>query len=272
MSTFQAEFISPSVSTLIHSDRTVNEIEISIPSADECFHLFSSLANGKSITIPASQIHVFSLICDYLGNKELIELLFSNSPSLENIASRLELNATDSDIEYACEHFISLDHSLISNEILRMLLTDSRLLIESEDWLLKILKNLIAKDCSYENLIDTIECQYLSKSMIVDFCEMFNPISLSCMAWESICRRLCLEVHPSISNRRFRMPSANKIDFESGKPFDGILFYLFQKCGRNPHHAGLITVSAPDECSHRKFECEDLISHESKTGKYWGDE
>jgi hypothetical protein len=106
MSKFQAEFISPSVSSLIRSDGTVNEIEISIPNAEECFHHFSSLANGKSIAIPTSQIHVFSLICDYLGNKELIEHLFSNSsPSLENIAFRLELKVTDSDIEYACEHF-----------------------------------------------------------------------------------------------------------------------------------------------------------------------
>jgi hypothetical protein len=90
------------------------------------------------------------------------------------------------------------------------------------------------------------------------------------MAWESICRRLCLEVHPSLFNRRLRIPPERKINFESGKPFDGILFYLFEKCGRNPHHAGLITVSAPDEQPDRTSQCEDLISHESKAGKWWG--
>jgi hypothetical protein len=38
----------------------------------------------------------FSLICVDLGNKELIELLFSReSPSLANFAAQLELNATD---------------------------------------------------------------------------------------------------------------------------------------------------------------------------------
>jgi hypothetical protein len=271
MSTFQAEFISPSVSNVVRSDGTVKEIEISIRGAEECFHHFVSLAKGKSITIPSSQLHIFSKICVDLGNKELLELLFSNEPlSLENIAFRLEQNATDSNIEYACEHFISLNHSLFSVEILRILLTDSRIIIESEDWLLEVLQSLISKDCSYENLIDTIECQYLSQSQIVEFCEILNPNSLNCIAWESICRRLCLEVHPSISNPRLRIPRGINIEMDSRKPFDGILFYLFGKCGRNPHHAGLITVSAPDEQTGGKFQCEDLISHESKTGKWWG--
>jgi hypothetical protein len=149
------------------------------------------------------------------------------------------------------------------------LLTDSRLKIESEDWLLTILQTLISRDCSYEDLIDTIECQYLSQSKIVEFCELLNPTSLSLAAWESICRRLCLEVYPSILNPRLRIVPERKIDFVSGKPFDGILFYLFEKCGRNPHHGGLITVSAPDEHANRTLRCEDLISHESKTGKWW---
>jgi hypothetical protein len=50
MSTFQAEFISPSVSNLVRSDGTVKQLEISIRGAEECFHYFLSLANGKSIT------------------------------------------------------------------------------------------------------------------------------------------------------------------------------------------------------------------------------
>jgi hypothetical protein len=70
-------------------------------------------------------------------------------------------------------------------------------------------------------------------------------------------------------NRCLRIRPGRKIDFETGKPSDGILFYLFEKCGRNPHHAGLITISAPDEQTGRTFRCEDLISHESKTGKWW---
>jgi hypothetical protein len=93
MSTFQADFISRSISNLVHSNGTGKEIEIaiSIRGSEECFHHFLSLAHGKSISIPSSEIAVFSKICFDLGNKELLELLFSNeSPSLENIVLRLK--------------------------------------------------------------------------------------------------------------------------------------------------------------------------------------
>jgi hypothetical protein len=90
------------------------------------------------------------------------------------------------------------------------------------------------------------------------------------MAWESICRRLCLQVHPSVLSRRFRIPPGRTIDFQSEKPFHGIFFYLFEKYSGNPHSDGVIVVSAPDEHPNRTFQCEDLISHEAKTGKCWG--
>jgi hypothetical protein len=112
------------------------------------------------------------------GPKNWLNFYFQKN-HLWNIAFRLERNATESDIGCACEHFISLNHSLFSVEILRILLTDDRLLIKSEDWLFEVLKTLIAKDSSYEPLIDTIESQYLSESLMGDFCEMLNPTSLT---------------------------------------------------------------------------------------------
>jgi hypothetical protein len=65
-------------------------------------------------------------------------------------------------------------------------------------------------------------------------------------------------------------PTGRNIQFDPGKPFDGIFHYLFGKAGRNPHQSGLISVSAPDEQTSRTFNCEDLLSHESKAGKWWG--
>jgi hypothetical protein len=51
MSKFQAEFISPSVSNLVRFDSTMDGIEILRRAADECFHYFSSPAEGQSGTI-----------------------------------------------------------------------------------------------------------------------------------------------------------------------------------------------------------------------------
>jgi hypothetical protein len=68
--------------------------------------VFLSLSESKSITIASSQLQLFSLICFDFGNHELIESLFSNSTrSLENLVIGLQLNLTDSFIEYALSTF-----------------------------------------------------------------------------------------------------------------------------------------------------------------------
>jgi hypothetical protein len=106
--------------------------------------------------------------------------------------------------------------------------------------------------------------------VIGEYCELLNPDSLSRLAWESIFRRLCLPVQQANPNRRLKGPVGRRLDFDSGKPFDGIFHYLFGKAGGNPHQSGLISVSAPDEQTNRTFNCEALVSHESKAGKWWG--
>jgi hypothetical protein len=269
-STFRAQFLSPVVSELIRSDPTVHDFEISRCGAEDCFHLFLLFANGEQLTVPASQTPLFLAVCSDLGNTEIVELIFPNEPaSVENIGLRLQLRATDSDVEYGCEHFTSIDHSSFPADVLHLLLRDDRLRIESEDWLLTVIKTLIETDESYRILLETIESQYLSSSAIREYCELLTPDSVSRMGWESICRRLCLPVQPGNRNRRLKRPVGRNIPFDSGKPFDGIFHYLFGKTGRNPHRSGLISVSAPDEQTARGFNCEDLLSHESKAGKWW---
>jgi hypothetical protein len=131
------------------------------------------------------------------------------------------------------------------------------------------LKGLIEADESYSILLETIDSRYLSASLIPDYCALLDPAALSRMAWESICRRLCLSVQPANANRRLEALITKRIELDSKEPFDGIFHYLFQKVGRNPHQSGLISVSASDEHPSRTLNCEELISHESKAGKWW---
>jgi hypothetical protein len=60
------------------------------------------------------------------------------------------------------------------------------------------------------------------------------------------------------------------VKLDRSRPFEGASHHLWTKCGQNPHSAGLIEISAPDEQSSRMFQCYDLISHEPKSGKWWG--
>jgi hypothetical protein len=133
---------------------------------------------------------------------------------------------------------------------------------------LKVLKTLIAQDSSYELLIDTIECQYLSADSISQFLELVwsSGQAMNFSIWSSLCRRLVLSVTPLARNPR--VPNLC-IFYDSSRPFDGILSHLWNQCGQNPHLAGLIAISAADERMDRKFECYDLISDASKVDKWW---
>jgi hypothetical protein len=271
-STFRAQFISPAVSELLRSDSTVRTFEITRPGAHNCFHHFISFANGESVTIPSPHTDLFVALCRDLGNHEILELMAPNEPpSVENIAVRLLIHSRDSDVGYACENFALLNHRSFSVETLRMLLSDDRVVIENEDWLLDIVLDLIEIDESYGSLLDTIECRYLSDAGIRWFCELVNPESLHPTTWGSICRRLCLGVHPEDRNPRLQKVRERTIELDWGKPFDGVFQSLFRKCSGNPHHCGLISVSVLDgQASSHTFPCEDLISSAPKTGKHWG--
>jgi hypothetical protein len=76
LSKFNAQFISPFVSRALLSDAIIREMTTVHPAA-EWFHFISLLADGESIVVPTSQIRLFSLLCSYLGNTELVSLLFA---------------------------------------------------------------------------------------------------------------------------------------------------------------------------------------------------
>jgi hypothetical protein len=84
-----------------------------------------------------------------------------------------------------------------------------------------------------------------------------------------VVRRLILSVSPSAANPRLRRQI---IAVDRSRPFDGIFCSLWKSCGENPHLAGLIAISAVDERSNTTFECHDLISDASKSGKWWATE
>jgi hypothetical protein len=81
---------------------------------------------------------------------------------------------------------------------------------------------------------------------------------------------LQLPVSPGISYPRLKTPPSLDLRLDESRPFEGVFAYLWAKCGQNPHNVDLIEISANDERNGRKFNCYDLISRESKAGKWWG--
>jgi hypothetical protein len=264
ISTFRAQFLSPAVCRALASDPTLREFEINVPNGTSCFHLFLLLASGETITLPNSQATTFRSLCGALENTELPTLFSAGTATPETITSRLLLYPSDSDLAYACKHFASLDHKMLTFDILERLLSDDRLILTNEDALFKIVKGLIEFDDSFFPLLDYVKCEFLDQTSIADFCSLLSPSLLSSSVWESICWRLSLVV-PLPQNQ----PELT-IEFNPSRPFDGIFHSLFERYHKNPHLAGVIAVSAPDEQLSRGYECYDLIDSAPKGRKWWG--
>jgi hypothetical protein len=268
ISKFKAQFISPAVSRSLCLDPTQSSFTIEVPDGIECFESIVSLCEGNGISIEGSEVYGFGAVCRALGNDELIELVIGKDPvSISNVGLRLSLWITDEDVRFACEHFVSLDHSSLPVNILELLLRDDRLIIESEDWLLKIVGDRISGNDSLIGLLDYIECKYLSVEAMSTFVSLISHESMSTSVWSSICSRLQLPVSASNLNPR---EHAGSIRLNRSQPFDGVFAHLWRQCGKNPHSTGLIAISANEESANCAFPVYELITNSSKERKWWG--
>jgi hypothetical protein len=267
--TFIAQFISPAVSRQLLSDPTSRTFKVRTSGGSKCLNRLLALCSGEPISLNGAEVPRFAAVARELENGELLShFVGQESVTVENAVRRLEFCCLDSDLEFACANFCWLDFSSISVEVAVCLLSDRRLKIESEDWLLQFVADLISGDSKFRVLLDYIECQYLSVESMSRFAGLVwsSGEAMNSCLWSSLCRRLFLSVSPAVANPRIQK---RIISLDRSRPFDGVLSSLWKSCGQNPHLAGLIAVSAPDEHNGRLFECHDLISVASKAWKWW---
>jgi hypothetical protein len=265
VSRFKAQFLSPAVSHSLCVDATQSSFEIEIPDGTSAFESILSLCDGNSVSVDRSQVFEFGEVCRALGNDELIGLAMGTlEVSICNVGRRLALAITDSDIGFACENFVSLDHSWLPGSVLETLLSDDRLKIDSEDSLLQVVEDRISSDPSLIRLLDYIRCEYLSSEAMSRYISLISIESMSLSVWESLCCRLQLPVSLSPEQPHF---NSQFIPLDRSRPFDGIFAHLSRQCGKNPHRAGLIAISANDELPN--CPCHDLISPQLNGGTSW---
>jgi hypothetical protein len=268
ISKFKAQFLSPAVSRSLCFDSTQSSFTIEVPNAIDCFETILSLSEGNAISVEKSRVFEFGEVCRALGNDELIHLAMGDDPvSTSNVGLRLSLLITDRDVGFAGDYFVCLDHSSLPVTILEVLLSDKRLKISSEDWLLNVVKDRVSRDGSLIGLLDYIQCEYLSAEAMSQFLSLISIESMSSSLWSSLCRRLRLPISISNADPRFL---ASAIPFDRTRPFDGVFAYLSRKYGQNPAIAGVIAISANDERPVCKFPRHEILSDSRKKGTWWG--
>jgi hypothetical protein len=197
---FQAMFISKAVRNLILLDRTVDEYVIENVSHREDFELMMRLMSGDCVRVKDANCGSLFEFAKCLGNSELEHKLLDFRPdcdglNVENVVDRLlecvrRNESIEREIEFIAIHLSDVKHlSRLSPEIFELVLENDKLRIESEDWLLSFVVDVMG---GYPNLVRHVRCEYLSVEFVQLFIEALDVYSADSILFGTICHRLVL--------------------------------------------------------------------------------
>jgi hypothetical protein len=277
---FIAEFLSPRVSHLRQSDRTIQELQIETGDPNGYFPRFLSLGFGfgMDVQINSAEETFLCSICAELWNTEVPDLVFTKSDlefdrryyvsRLNLMSQQREASEPVLDFTMIASHFYEFsasDCQYFESWILERILSDSHLVIENEDSLFAIISNHLSRDSSGSSfsLLEFVRFEYLSgvsmKSAFELLCESFEHFNISILT--CLGRRLCLPVTPPKLDSRFSVCSLDSriiSDFPSSfESFRGKEFRLLYRGSRDgfgcrdfhrlcDNRAGTVTVIQSD--------------------------
>jgi hypothetical protein len=224
----------------------------------EVIEEFSRLMNGFSILINESNCESFRGLAQVLENEELISRILSfelrkESITISNCCSRLRIKIDakcdfEEEVEFIASHFHEFDSCELDKlkeldvGVLEHILGSDNLCLEDEDSLVEFISSLGEE---YSNLYNFVECRFLSVEGIDKFLSLNSFEQVNFCVWESICRRLRLEiVDQNLSEKRFRYKN---FPYHEGGEFDGILSHLTKICGGNVHEKGIVNITSSSD-------------------------
>jgi hypothetical protein len=247
-SKFSACFFSERVSRLLVSDPTVDSLALEGVSASAFGRLFD-LASGREVLIDSDHLGEVYMVCREIENVELRSVIgpklfeeMSVTNIIHRVKSKTEIGLEVSEeISFLASHFHEFDSAILQTlgpSLAAEVISNPLLVLSSEDTLYDI---ITSSGPEFEDLLSYLKCQYLSESVINKFVDSLSLDRVTPDLWSSICTRLRLHVNVSHDSPRFA-----QIGFHvyANQPFNGILHSLRCACGRNPHVAGLVAVTA----------------------------
>ena len=231
-SKFVASFLSSKISTLLHSDFTIDHFYADIPtesiyyksheelktklSRTNFIHKLKLLLNGESIHIEDNEKDEISELLFEFGyifdNQDMIDIGLQRRAShltdqkeinQENIQEFLEISRLLKNEEYKKKSldFIARNFYCIFDKMsfdkmkkseLDYILSSKELRIESED---NLFDTIVSQSNEYFFLFDYINVEYLSNEKMQELIDLIDnyEVSLHSRLWSSICRRLVLE-------------------------------------------------------------------------------
>lgn len=284
MNRFFAEFISPSVSHLNHSDPTNNVIHFDNDKYQDIFtqdmvDIIQQISHGYSIELKEDQIHKMRIISIIFDNQELfnkinelysIDIKENDATQLLTVLQNFQYFSPISSsfnytglVEFISSHFFSFDKNgllKLPMNILYSILSSSHLKIENEDSLLDFIHQIFSNDNSNQKLINSdnieitafyevIEFNNLSEDKFREFLDMFDYNQITGLLWQKLTQCFYInqkKLAKNLNNQRYTQDKFMRIEYDNDTShcFQGIIHYLTEKTGGNVDENGTIKVTA----------------------------
>jgi hypothetical protein len=256
---FVAEFLSPKVSSLRSTDRTLKELRIETADKDKVFGDFVLLGGGWDVVVTEANSSFFVSICRELWNEELYSKVvahFEEDLTISNVFDRLLSRESFCgrgfwflpEIDFLASHFHELSKSVLNSlsvDQVHAILSNSCLRIRSEDELYGFIVSRLCEDFCFSSLLEFVRFEFVSVSSIEHFIssdiDSFTLLNRS--VWTQICRRLILSVSPCSVNDRLAKSLGRMFRFSGSSSFEGIISHLTSQHGGNVHDRGIVHIS-----------------------------
>lgn len=276
MDKMMAEFISPIVSQMHHSDKTIDSIQFEFPENIEFFkfeeictnEIFSFLRQifiGSSISINEEQSVSSKIIAVLLGNEELFNKLNDIYPlefNFLNIESYLQYVTKFYYLSYICENFdfsrfvekISQNFYLIDQNklvslpksILYTIISNEKLKLNSEDSLFEFINKIFENDNPNDAIpfYELIQIPNLTDECFIQFLLKIDANDINSTIWQNIRKRFCVANETTIHKSSSLRYGSVFYDGDESNSFHGIINKLTQENGGNVVDKGIVSVSS----------------------------
>lgn len=283
MRTIFAEFISPVVSHLHHSDPTANKIHFKYPSkanfpqyeeifTENNFQLLHDLSRGSAVEIKKDQMKGMRMISILLCNQELYNMITENDQKnadlyLEELlmldllskVNKANFFPVQDVIDSLSSKFSEIETSKLFSlpkRILHSVISNEHLKIESEDALVDFIHNVFSEKKEEEenedemtliSFYEEVEMGSLSDEKFREVLLKIDASKITARLWSNICNRFCNFVKIK-DNRYLKQKERNYLyDGRDDHRFDGIISQLTKECGESVHEKGIVEVTASSE-------------------------
>ena len=257
-----SDLLSPNICKIHSIDPILSEFNIHTQQKGD-FSYVLNLLDFDQQSIPETEIEFISEVLEILGNNKIS---VTNSQeqvevTIENVFSLIKKHEQfpifykiplQNEIEFAASHFYELEEKQLQEidnltmETIERIVSSSKIQLLKEDQLLDFINERYSKNSNYAKFYEYVCFNFISRSKIAAFIDIFNIYDFSIPVWKSISERLKHDIRISDDECRNQFKRLNKVfKYKSSNPFDGIINHIRKRS--NDSIEGKINITSSDE-------------------------